>query len=96
MHHETDFIKYVLQEIAKGNNNPTLLNKKIDEFLNNNYSNHSNNKRGGRFSDKEIIGIRSGICSRLSELNFIHINIDKNKTHYSVSERGNIFLRGDN
>lgn len=95
MYPEADFIKFTLYSIYKGHNTPDALTTEVDEYLNKNYSHLANTKKEGHFSDKEIIGMRAGVTSRLLELGLININIIENKSNYSLTERGKNFLRSD-
>lgn len=90
---EVDLMKYTLEYISQGKNQPDEGKNPTKEFLDKSFPEIAHNKKGGSFSIIEANTMRAGIISRLAELGLIKIIKKGIKSEYEVTKKGYDFLR---
>jgi predicted transcriptional regulator len=89
---EVELMKYTLEYISQGKNQPDDGKAQTKDFLDKSYPEISQNKKGGSYSIIEANTMRAGIISRLAELGFIKIIKKGIKSEYKVTDKGFNFL----
>lgn len=84
---EKDLFDFMLRKIKEGKDNTTDLKKELGSYLKQNYP-----KKEG-YSQTSVNSLRSGLTSRMLEIDLISISRKNRKHVYKITEKGEKFLK---
>jgi len=86
---EKDLFDFMLRKIKEGKDNTTDLKKELESYLKQNYP-----KKEG-YSQTSVNSLRSGLTSRMLEIELISISRKNRKHVYKITDKGERFLKGE-